>query len=56
MVWKALDIHLSKQANDITLVLSAQWVRSAHQRFEHEIELMRRGQWGNGRIVAVKTS
>jgi SAM-dependent methyltransferase len=54
--WKVLDTHLSIQENDFTRVLGAQWVRNAHQRFEREIELMRRGQWGNGRIIAVKTS
>ena len=54
--WKALDTHLSKQVNDFTRVLGTEWVRGAHQKFIHEIELMRRGQWGNGRIIAVKTS
>jgi ubiquinone/menaquinone biosynthesis C-methylase UbiE len=55
-VWKALDISLSKHENDFTHVLDAEWVHEVHQRFEREIELIRKGQWGNGRIIAVKTS
>jgi SAM-dependent methyltransferase len=53
--WKALEDRLSEREKEFTWLLGAQWVRRAHAEFEQAIAEMRRGEWGNGRIVAIKT-
>ena len=54
--WKALDKQLSEQEKEFIQILGDVWVREAHQKFSNEIELMLKGQWGNGRIIAEKLS
>ena len=53
--WKALDRKLSKRETEFTASLGEDWVRHAHQEFAEEIQTMRQGRWGNGRIVATKS-
>lgn len=52
--WKALDRKLSEREEEYAAVLGKDWVRYAHKEFASEIERMRDGRWGNGRIVATK--
>lgn len=52
--WKALDRKLSEREEEFVVVLSKDWVRDAHKEFADEIQKMRQGKWGNGRIVATK--
>lgn len=52
--WKALDRKLSKREEEFAAILGEDWVRNAHKEFANEIQRMREGQWGNGRIVATK--
>jgi len=54
--WRALDNQLSEREDEFTVLLGEEWVRRAHLKFATEIELMQNGQWGNGRIIAEKTS
>lgn len=54
--WKALDKQLSEQEEEFGQILGDDWVHEAHQKFSNEIELMLKGQWGNGRIIAEKLS
>jgi hypothetical protein len=54
--WKALSTCLPQPKDEYTRVLCVEWVRRAHHKFAHKIEIMQRSQWGNGRIIAVKTS
>ncbi len=54
--WSALDNQLSEEEDEFTALLGDEWVRRAHHKFSTEIKLMRNGQWGNGRIIAEKTS
>jgi ubiquinone/menaquinone biosynthesis C-methylase UbiE len=51
--WKNLDKKLSEQ-EEIFEALGEEWINKAHNKFLLEIQLMQRGQWGNGRIIAVK--
>lgn len=53
--WKALDRKLSEKEEEFTRVFGVDWVRKAHEEFAGEINRMRQGRWGNGRIVATKT-
>lgn len=52
--WKPLDKRLSEQEEEFSRVLGEDWVQNAHKEFANEIERMRKGEWGNGRIVAQK--
>lgn len=52
--WKSLDRKLSEREEEFTSVLGKDWVRDAHKKFEDEILAMRKGEWGNGRIIAIK--
>ncbi|HEY32575.1 MAG TPA: methyltransferase domain-containing protein [Dehalococcoidia bacterium] len=52
--WKALDRKLSEKEDEYAAVLGKDWVRYAHEEFNSEIKRMRKGRWGNGRIVATK--
>ncbi len=52
--WKALDQRLSQHELEFAEALGEQWVRDTHAEFADNIEKMRAGLWGNGRIVAVK--
>lgn len=52
--WKALDRKLSEREDEFTMALGKDWVCSAHKEFTDEIQKMRGGKWGNGRIVATK--
>ena len=52
--WKALDRKLSEREEEFAAVLGKDWVRDAHKEFADEIQKMREGKWGNGRIVATK--
>ena len=54
--WKALDKQLSEQEEEFAQILGDDWVRGTHEKFSNEIELMLKGQWGNGRIIAEKLS
>jgi ubiquinone/menaquinone biosynthesis C-methylase UbiE len=54
--WKNLDKKLIKHKEVFMKTLGEEWVNKAHNKFLNEIKLMRRGQWGNGRIIAVKNS
>jgi ubiquinone/menaquinone biosynthesis C-methylase UbiE len=54
--WKNPDKKLVKQKEVFTKAFGEEWVNKTHNKFLHEIQLMRRGQWGNGRIIAVKNS
>jgi ubiquinone/menaquinone biosynthesis C-methylase UbiE len=53
--WKALDKKLSEQEQEFASALGEEWVKKAHQEFQAEIEKMRDGNWGNGRVIAVKS-
>lgn len=53
--WQALAQKLSIQEREFAAVLGAEWVRQAQQEFAQEIEAMRQGHWGSGRLVAIKT-
>ncbi len=53
--WKALDRRLSEREREFTWLLGADWVRQAHAEFASAVAEMRRGEWGNGRIVARKS-
>jgi len=52
--WKALDCKLSEREDEFAMALGKDWVCSAHKEFTDEIQKMRGGKWGNGRIVATK--
>ena len=52
--WKALDRKLSERGDEFTKTLGKDRVCSAHKKFTDEIQKMRGGKWGNGRIVATK--
>ena len=52
--WKALDRKLSEREDEFIMALGKDWVCSAHKEFTDEIQKMRGGKWGNGRIVATK--
>lgn len=52
--WKALDRKLSEQEEKFAKALGEDWVRYAHKYFSDDIQKMREGRWGNGRIVATK--
>jgi len=52
--WKALDHRLSEQEEEFATVLGRDWVHEAHNEFADEIQQMREGKWGNGRMVATK--
>lgn len=54
MGWKALDKQLLNKVEEFTKVKGREWVEFAHKKFLDEVELMYQGQWGNGRIIAVK--
>jgi len=53
--WKALTKKLKKDEGNYVKILGKAWVQKAYQKFENEIQQMRTGVWGNGRIVATKT-
>ncbi|MFC1947311.1 class I SAM-dependent methyltransferase [Chloroflexota bacterium] len=53
--WKDLDRRLTENEEDFITVLGKDWVNKAHEEFMNEINRMRKGEWGNGRIVAVKS-
>ena len=52
--WKALDRRLLKEKERFKAALGEDWVHRAHREFIGEIAKMRRGQLGNGRIIARK--
>jgi len=52
--WKALDKKLSIEEEEFARILGEEWVQNAHKEFRDETERMRRGEWGNARLVAVK--
>jgi hypothetical protein len=52
--WINLDKKLIKHEEVFTNAFGEEWVNKAHNKFLREIQLMRRGQWGNGRIIALK--
>ncbi len=53
--WKALERRLSEHEREFTWLLGADWVRQAYAEFVSAIAEMQRGEWGNGRIVAIKS-
>ena len=53
--WKALDRKLTENEDEYIAVLGKDWVNKAHQEFIREIGRMRKREWGNGRIVVVKS-
>jgi ubiquinone/menaquinone biosynthesis C-methylase UbiE len=52
--WKALDQKLSNQKKEFAELLGEDWVNNAHNDFINEIEKMKKGLWGNARIIATK--
>jgi len=52
--WKALDRKLSEREEEFAAVLGKDWIQNTHREFGDEIERMRGGKWGNGRILATK--
>jgi len=52
--WKELHRRLSEQEEEFTAILCKDWVRNAHKEFAKEMQEMREGEGGNGRIVAIK--
>ncbi len=52
--WKVLERRLSEQEQEFRWLLGAEWVRQAHAEFARGMAEMRRGEWGNGRIVERK--
>lgn len=52
--WKELDRKLTNNENEFIAVLGKDWVVKAHEEFKNEIDRMRKGEWGNGRILAIK--
>lgn len=53
--WKELDRKLTKNEAEFIAILGKDWVDKAHEDFSIEIDRMRKGEWGNGRIVAIKS-
>jgi len=52
--WKALDRKLSEREEEFAAVLGKDWIQNTHREFGDEVERMRDGKWGNGRILATK--
>ena len=52
--WRQLDRIIERDRAEFAAVLGEEWVNKAHQEFMGEIDAMRTGRWGNGRLVAVK--
>lgn len=52
--WKTLDQKLSKQRKEFVELLGEEWVNNAHNAFIEEIRKMKKGLWGNARIIATK--
>jgi len=52
--WRALDSELTRRCAEFTEARGPDWVAMAHAVFAREVERMRSGGWGNGRIVAAK--
>lgn len=52
--WEALDRKLLDREEEFAAALGKDWVRDTHKKFANEIQKMREGQWGNGRIIAAK--
>ena len=53
--WKYLNRKLTESEDEFTAVLGMDWANKAHKEFKDEINRMRKGEWGNGRIVAEKS-
>ncbi len=54
--WRALDEKLSRQKREFVGLLGEAWVDNAHAAFKEEIRKMKKGIWGNARVVARKRS
>lgn len=52
--WQALIQRLKTRHDLYARALGEAWVRAAHEEFENEIAAMRRGEWSNGRLIAIK--
>ncbi|MGI5915244.1 MAG: methyltransferase domain-containing protein [Anaerolineae bacterium] len=52
--WEALGQALDEDEDEFTALLGPEWGVKARARFRREIETMRAGRWGNGRLVVVK--
>jgi SAM-dependent methyltransferase len=52
--WKALDRQLTERREELGRAFGEEWIAGAHQKFGREIETMRAGRWGNGRVIAAK--
>lgn len=52
--WKKLIQKLQRREDVFVETLGKDWVQKTYQKFESETEQMKRGIWGNGRMVATK--
>jgi SAM-dependent methyltransferase len=52
--WEALGRALDEGEAEFAALMGAAWVGETRARFRREIDAMRAGRWGNGRLVAVK--